>query len=203
MDGLNSFVILHSSFYSYPQSHGTVPVGLHPRSRPVTFLDLPDIDPQAADALVLPIPLEATVSYGRGTAGGPEALLAASEQIELFDEQTGVDLQNGLLIATLNAFQGPGSSPCEEGELADWLDALAARAAELRRPGRLLLGLGGEHLLTLGMTRGLCDDLSRLTVVQLDAHADLIDQLDGRRLSHGTVMRRLWERGARLLQIGV
>jgi len=50
---------------------------------------------------------------------------------------------------------------------------------------------------------GLVEDLAELTIVQIDAHADLADQLGGRRWSHGTVMRRLWERGCRLLQIGV
>ena len=47
------------------------------------------------------------------------------------------------------------------------------------------------------------DDLAGVTVVQIDAHADLADRLHGRRWSHGTVMRRLWERGCRLVQIGV
>jgi agmatinase len=50
---------------------------------------------------------------------------------------------------------------------------------------------------------GLLEDLSQLTVVQIDAHADLADELEGLRWSHGTVMRRLWERGCRLMQIGV
>ena len=53
------------------------------------------------------------------------------------------------------------------------------------------------------MVTGLADDLGEVTVVQIDAHADLADELGGRRWSHGTVMRRLWERGCRLVQIGI
>ena len=66
-----------------------------------------------------------------------------------------------------------------------------------------LVTLGGEHLLTYGVVSGLVADPAELTIVQIDAHADLADELDGRRWSHGTVMRRLWERGCRLVQIGV
>ena len=63
--------------------------------------------------------------------------------------------------------------------------------------------LGGEHLLTYGVVTGLVADPAEVTIVQIDAHADLADELGSRRWSHGTVMRRLWERGCRLVQIGV
>ena len=57
--------------------------------------------------------------------------------------------------------------------------------------------------MTYGLVTGLVDDPADVTVVQIDAHADLADTLHGRRWSHGTVMRRLWERGCRLVQIGI
>jgi len=185
----------------------------------MNFLDLPSCNPAEADALILPVPMELTVSYGGGTAGGPEAVLDASRQIETFDEQTGVDFERDLRIATLPAFQGPDDPAAYIERLAEHVrgavsgqgttGGLPSSAGphpspltEGERTG-LLVAIGGEHLLTLGTVGGLCDDLSRLTIVQLDAHADLADRLDGRRLSHGTVMRRLWEQGARLVQIGV
>ena len=58
-------------------------------------------------------------------------------------------------------------------------------------------------MLTYGVVSGLVDDPAGVTIVQIDAHADLADELNGRRWSHGTVMRRLWERGCRLVQIGI
>ena len=67
----------------------------------------------------------------------------------------------------------------------------------------MLLCLGGEHSVTYGVIGGLVDDPAEVTIVQLDAHGDLADKLGGRHWSHGTVMRRLWERGCRLVQIGI
>ena len=77
-----------------------------------------------------------------------------------------------------------------------------------------LVTLGGQHLLTYGVVTGLVADPAEVTIVQIDAHADLADELGGGaaggcplvgagRWSHRTVMRRLWERGCRLVQIGI
>ena len=88
-----------------------------------------------------------------------------------------------------------------DDRLPEHLAATARSIARFR--SRFLVTLGGEHLLTYGVVSGLVDDPASLTIVQIDAHADLADALDGRRWSHGTVMRRLWERGCRLVQIGV
>ena len=85
--------------------------------------------------------------------------------------------------------------------LPEHLAAAARGIARFRE--RFLVTLGGEHLLTYGVVSGLVDDPADVTIVQIDAHADLADELDGRRWSHGTVMRRLWERGCRLVQIGI
>ncbi|MDZ7619943.1 MAG: agmatinase [Patescibacteria group bacterium] len=162
---------------------------------PVTqLLGLPPCPLEQAHAVILPAPMERTVSYGPGTSAGPAAILAASAQIELFDEETGVDFDEGPLLHTPAAVMPASTTESD-------LDAIEAAAARFR--GKFVLTLGGEHTLTQAAVAGLCDNLQRLTVVQVDAHADLIDQLDGVRLSHGTVMRRLWERGANLVQLGI
>ncbi|MFH1680224.1 MAG: agmatinase [Candidatus Eisenbacteria bacterium] len=163
-------------------------------ARPRRFLDLPPCPAEEAEVVVLPLPLERTVTYGRGAATGPRAILEASAQIELFDEETGVDFEKGPRIHTAEAIR-PGDKPVES-----YLDEVSRRVRELR--GRFVLSLGGEHTVTYGAARGLVDALGDLTIVQIDAHADLIDSLEGKRWSHGTVMRRLWEEGCRLVQIG-
>jgi len=158
------------------------------------FLGLPPREAAEAEAVVAPLPLEKTVSYGPGTRGGPQAILAASCQIELFDEETLVDFEQGPRLATLPPL-------AMDGPLPECLDAIRRLAA--RHRGRFFLAIGGEHTLSYAAVSGLVDDLSKLTIVQIDAHADLIDELDGLRLSHGTVMRRLWDEGCRIVQIGV
>jgi len=163
-------------------------------SDPNQFLGLPAVPLEKADAVILPVPLEKTVSYGTGTWRGPRAILDASCQVESFDEQTQVDFTERPRLHTLPLL-------LVDGELEEWIEAIEARAAGLRE--KFVVTLGGEHSLTLGAATGLAEDLGRLTIVQIDAHADLIDSLDGRRFSHGTVMRRLWEQGCRLVQIGV
>jgi agmatinase len=149
-----------------------------------------------ADVRILPAPLERTVSYGDGTATGPAAIIAASHQLELLDEETLVDFAVAPRVHTLPAIDFSSCSTPEE-----CLSTIQTRVASLR--DRFLVTLGGEHLLTYGTVRGLLDDLSDLTIVQLDAHADLAHNLHGQYWSHGTVMKRLLEHGCRLVQIGI
>jgi agmatinase len=166
----------------------------NPQSPIPGFLGLPSPGPQRAEVLLLPLPVEETVSYGHGTAGGPAAILAASLQIETFDEETLVEFTEAPRVHTLPPAAGNGG-------IEERLATIARQAAGCR--DRFLLALGGEHTVTYGVVTGLAGDPADVTVVQIDAHADLADTLGGRVWSHGTVMRRLWERGCRLIQIGI
>jgi agmatinase len=166
---------------------------------PTQFLGIPSPGFDAADALILPWPLEKTVSYGTGTHSGPKAIIEASRQVELFDEETLLDFEVRPRLHTLEAIEVDAALPADR--LLEHLTVAAREIARFRE--RFLVTLGGEHLLTYGVVSGLVDDLADLTIVQIDAHADLADELNGRRWSHGTVMRRLWERGCRLVQIGI
>ena len=166
---------------------------------PTQFFGLPSPGIDAADALILPWPLEKTVSYGTGTRSGPEAILKASPQIEFFEEETLVDFTERPRVHTLAPIAFDPSMP--EDRLPEHLATTARYISRFR--GRFLLTLGGEHLLTYGVVTGLAENPADVTIVQVDAHADLADKLGGRHWSHGTVMRRLWERGCRLVQIGI
>lgn len=149
--------------------------------------------------VLLPLPYEGTVSYGTGTAGAPARILETSYQLETWDEETHVDFE---LAPRIFVAPAVGPRPGEDAEA--YLARVARRARALPRD-RFLVAVGGEHLTTYGVVRGLYSDeeLRRLTIVQVDAHCDLIDELEGRRWSHGAVMRRLLAHGVRLLQIGI
>jgi agmatinase len=155
---------------------------------------LPSPGSERADALLLPIPVEKTVSYGTGAQGGPKAILEASVQVETFDEETLVDFAESPRIHALPPLAA-------DGQIEDCLARIRDQVQAIR--GKFFLALGGEHTVTYGIVTGLVDDPSDLTVVQIDAHGDLADKLLGLHWSHGTVMRRLWERGCRLVQIGI
>lgn len=161
---------------------------------PTQFFGLPSLGPEQADALVLPLPVEKTVSYGVGAGSGPQAIIAATLQVETFDEETLVEFAESPRLHVL-------PSPSTDGDLEECLSRIRDRVRPLR--GKFLLSLGGEHSVTYGVVNGLVDDPAEVTVVQIDAHGDLADALNGRHWSHGTVMRRLWEQGCQLVQIGI
>lgn len=164
----------------------------------MTFLGIADAGSERADVVVLPLPFEGTVSYGGGTSRGPEAVLAASAQIELWDEEVDFDLDR------LAYHTAEGVEPGENEEPGSYLARVFEAAAGVTRSGCLVVGLGGEHSLSAPLVRAAAgDDLSDVTVVQFDAHADLRDEYEGTVHSHASVMRRLVERGAALIAIGI
>ena len=167
------------------------------------FLGLPEPGDRV-DVVVLPLPYELTTSYGQGTADGPAACLAASGQVELFDEHLGADLPAGSSIHTEQAWAGEGPT------LRSQLDELGTHLAPWCSGDVFPLALGGEHgilppFIWALQNHPLIDgDLGRLTVVQIDAHADLRSELDGEVYSHACAASRSLDLGiGRLLQVGV
>jgi agmatinase len=164
-------------------------------SRQPSFLEIeaPPAPLEKARFEVIPVPLEKSVSYGRGTVSGPAALLEASTHLEAYD--------GGRVPADAGIHTGPAVDCASEA--AAVLAAVAARVAAALRGGRLPVLLGGEHTVTLGAIEALAASGEPFGVVQFDAHADLRDRYGGTALSHGCVMRRIVERRIPLFQIGV
>jgi N1-aminopropylagmatine ureohydrolase len=165
------------------------------------FLDLSgrDADAGRAAVFVLPIPLEVTVSWGGGTARGPAAIIDASTQVELYDRE--FDSEPALLygVHTLAPVTLPADPPTA-------VDAIESAVAAAAGAGKLLVGLGGEHTVSVGFGRGLLRALEGpLTVVQIDAHCDLRDAYEGSPYSHACVARRLLESSGieQVLQLGI
>lgn len=149
---------------------------------------------------VIPVPYEATVSYGGGTAGGPDAMLAASDQLELFDGE-GCPGEHGIFTHPPVDCSGPAEAVLERVAAATRA-VLAVEVAGGTGCGVPVL-LGGEHSLTYGPLAALRERCGRFGVVQFDAHADLRDSYEGTRWSHACVMRRaVADLGLPLVQIG-
>jgi agmatinase len=162
------------------------------------------LDPQASGRVparvsVLPVPFEETVSYEGGTAAGPHALLTASAQVELYDRALRAEPYRSYGVVTLAPFES--SDPDAES----FVSSLARHVDALFDEERIIAGLGGEHTITVGLVRGTARALGHpVTLVQIDAHADLRDEYESNRYSHACVARRLLEDGAdRIVQIGV
>lgn len=162
---------------------------------PHTFmgLDAQAGDFDAARAVILPVPYEATTSYGGGTSAGPAAIIEASRFIELYDQE--LDTQpSDVGIATLPALALTGAGPDHAvAELRAAYDTLLDAAGD-----RFVITLGGEHSITSAPILAWADRLARddrqLSVLQIDAHTDLRPDYEGSQYSHASVMARVAER---------
>jgi agmatinase len=141
-------------------------------------------DPASARAVVIPFGLEASVSYGGGTASGPAAILAASHQLELYDDELECEPYLRYGVATVR--EPVISRPVEAA-----LTQLQGLVEAVLGAGKFPLVLGGEHSLTVAPVRALAARHKDLAVLQLDAHADLRDGYQGERFSHAAAMRRV------------
>ncbi|HUS47519.1 MAG TPA: agmatinase [Phycisphaerae bacterium] len=166
-------------------------------NRPGNFLDLPAelSDPTSARYVVLPVPYEGTVTWGKGAAAGPAAILEASAQIEWFDEELLAEFHHcGIATAEPVA---PADTPEEQ------MRRVRAAAEPSLRAGKFLLTLGGEHSVTIALVAAAADCHGDISVLQLDAHADLREEYAGSKYNHACVMRRVLEVADRIAQVGI
>ena len=158
------------------------------------FLGLPDPG-GAADIIVAPVPYELTTSYGQGTADGPAACIEASGQVELYDDLLKDELPAGKVIRTAEPWDGEGAT------LQDQLDGIGEYASKHYASQAFPIFLGGEHGILPGILRG-CPE--KVTLIQIDAHADLRDELDGEPYSHACAIARSLDEGAvGVYQVGI
>ena len=166
---------------------------------PASFLGLPADVSRLDDArvVILPVPYEATVSYMGGTRWGPRALLHASRFVELYDHELDTEPYR-VGLHTLPELLLPASGP--EAALAVLRRAYDA-VLDL---GKFVILLGGEHSVSGPPILAHADRLGagRLSVLQLDAHADLRTEYEGTPWSHACVMHRVHERVG-LVPVGI
>ncbi len=191
---------------------------------------LPHGEAEAALVLV-PVPYEATTSYGGGCARGPEAILAASRQVDLFDVETGRPYEKGIHMiplpeeirnlgrtaraaaAPVIAAGGTGGSPAlvraaaEVDEACQRVNAwVEDRVAGLLRAGKQVGVVGGDHSTALGSLAAHARRHPGMGVLHVDAHADLRVAYEGFKYSHASVMYNAAGRLpeiARIVQVGV
>ena len=144
---------------------------------------------------ILPVPLDRTTSYGGGTRNGPHEILIASSHMELWDEEMRADV-HGVGIFTLPEMELPF------GEMAAVVDEIERVAYEVIGRDKFLVSLGGEHSITPPLVSAAARKYPQLSVLQIDAHADMRDAYMGTPLSHACAMRRALEY-ATITQVGI
>jgi N1-aminopropylagmatine ureohydrolase len=145
--------------------------------------------------VILPVPVDRTTSYVGGTRNGPHEILQASSHMELWDEEMRTDV-HGVGIFTLPEMELPF------GEMQAVVDEIERVAYEIIGRDKFLVTLGGEHSITPPLVSAAARRHSELSVLQIDAHADMRDAYMGTIHNHACAMRRSLEY-ARLTQVGI
>jgi agmatinase len=154
---------------------------------------------ESSKIAILPAPYERTVSYGKGTSKGPEAILKASHFVEFYDEETKREIHSRHGVATLQ--------PMSFGKMKDEdaLDSIYHAARSLIQDKKFMIMLGGEHTISQASIAAYAEKYRDLSVLQIDAHSDLRTDYEGSKFSHASVMARVCEYldPKRLVQVGI
>ena len=148
-----------------------------------------------SSVVILPVPVDRTTSYVGGTRNGPHEILQASSHMELWDEEMRADV-HGVGIFTLPEMELPF------GEMEPLLEEIERLAYEVIGRDKFLLALGGEHSITPPLVSAAARKYPGLSVLQIDAHADMRESYMGTRHNHACAMRRSLDY-ARLTQVGI
>lgn len=161
-----------------------------PWELPHTFLGLDERASafEQAGAVILPVPYESTTSYGGGARSGPGAIIEASRYLELYDQEWDAEVGTAVGVHTLPAVEltRAGATPAM-AELREVHDRVLEAAGD-----RFVIMLGGEHSVSSSAILSHADRRrGRITVLQMDAHADLRDEYEGSPHSHASAMARV------------
>jgi len=148
-----------------------------------------------SSVVILPVPVDRTTSYVGGTRNGPHDILQASTHMELWDDEMRADV-HGVGIVTLPEMELPF------GEMQGVIDEIERVAYEIIGRGKFLVALGGEHSITPPLVSAASRKYPALSVLQIDAHADMRDAYMGTPHNHACAMRRALEY-ASITQVGI
>lgn len=163
------------------------------------FLDLPKefSNFKKSKIVIIPFGLERSTSYGQGTKNGPRAIIKASHQVELFDEELKREVYK-IGITTLKEIK-------PKKQIKKALAQFSRVIKNIYKKNKFPIILGGEHTLTIGAFKAALEKYKNLTLLQFDAHADLRNSYQNNQYSHAAAMRRCLEisESFNLIQIGI
>ncbi|HEY3055479.1 MAG TPA: agmatinase [Thermoanaerobaculia bacterium] len=172
--------------------------------------------PDDAKVVIIPVPFEATTSYGGGTSRGPAAVLEASKQVDLFDRDTGRPYEAGIAMLPLPKKIVRWNAEAKKlgrkrvtavnrisGAVNDWV---YEQTRSFLEEGKMPVVLGGDHSVPFGAMRAYAEKYPGMGVLHLDAHADLRDTYEGFTYSHASIFHNVMTRLpkiSKLVQVGV
>lgn len=164
-------------------------------SSPLNFMGAKPTSFENARIIVLPVPYEATVTYGSGTRNAPKAIIEASAHVEFYDDELDCEPYT-MGIHTLPEVK------VDFKDLDDIFQSIQEIGVPLAKSGKLIIMLGGEHSVTPGMVSAFAKVYDGMSVLQLDAHADLRNTYNGSGYNHACAMRRVLEH-CPAVQVGI
>ena len=172
--------------------------------------------PREAHVVIIPVPFEATTSYGGGTARGPGVVMEASKQVDLFDHEMGRPYEAGIAMLNVPGKIVAWNSQAKKlgrknvravnkisASVNDWV---YAQTNALLDDGKMPVVLGGDHSVPFGAIRAYAEHHPGLGILHLDAHADLRDAYEGFAWSHASIFHNVMTKidgVAKLVQVGV
>jgi len=165
---------------------------------PLNFLGLDEENSsiETSKVVILPVPFERTVFFGRGTSHGPSSIIYASRSLELYDDETGWE-PSSLGIHTLCELECSSINP------ADMISDVREVCVQLVNLNKFIITLGGEHSITIGTVKGHKSMFEKFSVLSIDAHCDLRDSFQKTPYSHACTMRRILEEGLPVTEVGI
>lgn len=161
------------------------------------FLDIEEVALAKARVVIVPFGFEATTTYGKGTKNGPAAIIRASRQVELFDEELWQETYKKANIATLGEIKPAKSFSLAKKQVGSIIDKLLQNK-------KFPIVLGGEHSITPFIIEEFKKFYKDFSILQFDAHADLRDGYLGQKFSHAAAMRRCLDLSKiNLVQVGI
>ena len=160
------------------------------------FGDLPDEHSalENAEVVIIPVPYDGTSTWVKGADKGPEAIIEASANMELYDIETDSEAyRKGI-------FTAQPIKPRSSAE--DMVEAVRQKVQEHLQKGKFTVVIGGEHSISVGAVKAHVGQYGDMTVLQLDAHSDLRDEYEGSKYSHACVMARIREL-CPIVQVGI
>ena len=157
---------------------------------------------QDAKVVILPIPYEKTTTYRQGCQNAPEAIITASEQLEAYDIELGLEVCQHTGIFTTEAIASTKVNPDLTPE--KMIDYVYQRVSRLIADDKFVIALGGEHSITAGVVKAYQEQFGRsFTVIQIDAHGDMRYSYEGSIYNHACVMRRILDMQLPTLPVGI
>src|SRR3989338_890129 len=154
-------------------------------------------DYKNAKIVILPVPYDGTSTYGKGADKGPDAMIASSGYVELYDIETNSE------VYKVGIHTAPSLNITNKTDPQEVNNKIQETARKFIKDGKFIVMLGGEHSISTGLARALFEKYPKMSVLHFDAHGDTREEYHDSKYNHACVMARIREFVPSLVQVGI